>query len=210
MKKTLLQRVRDVVLADLHSALETQEKKNPIALLNQYLRDGVKEVETIEKLVDRHRMLQKNFMHELEQARYMVAKRAKQAGIANQAGEVTLAERAEQESAYYQDQVVRLEKMHATTGEQVEDLQLRLEEMKNKLKEMHAKRMELMARENVANVQRRINDTLYKISGQSSFLRFEEIEEQIRQVEKQVVSGEEQDGFDYKIAQLEKRLQQSV
>ncbi|MDG4656033.1 PspA/IM30 family protein [Ectobacillus antri] len=210
MKKTLLQRVRDVVLADLYSALETQEKKNPIALLNQYLRDGVKEVETIEKLVDRHRMLQKNFMHELEQARYMAAKRAKQASIANQAGEVTLAERAEQESVYYQDQVVRLEKMHATTAEQVEDLQLRLEEMKNKLKEMHAKRMELMARENVANAQRRINDTLYKISGQSSFLRFEEIEEQIRQIEKQVVSEAEQDGFDYKIAQLEKRLQQSV
>lgn len=40
---TLFDRIKHSVMADLHDAMETKEKKNPIGLLNQYLRDSEKE-----------------------------------------------------------------------------------------------------------------------------------------------------------------------
>ncbi|WP_028400408.1 PspA/IM30 family protein [Ectobacillus panaciterrae] len=208
MKKSLFQRVRDVVLADIHNALDEQEKKNPIALLNQYLRDGEREAQKIEKLIERHKMLKTNFFRELEQARYMAKKRKHQAEVAGQAGEAALEARAVQEAEYYEGQANRLEGMYTKTIEQTEELQHRLSEMKNKLKEMHAKRMELMARENVAHVNRRINDTMHKISEGNPFLRFEEIEEHMRDIEQRINEGYERDTFDLKIAKLEKQLKE--
>ncbi|GAA3327717.1 hypothetical protein GCM10020331_068780 [Ectobacillus funiculus] len=47
--------------------------KNPIALLNQYLRDGEQETK-IEQLIERHGMLKTNFLREKEQAAYMAEK----------------------------------------------------------------------------------------------------------------------------------------
>ncbi|MFX3625222.1 MAG: PspA/IM30 family protein [Ectobacillus sp.] len=208
MKKSLFQRMRDVVLADVHSMLDEQERKNPIALLNQYLRDGEREVQKIEKLIERHKMLKASFLRDLEQSRYMMKKRKHQAEVARQAGAHDLEARAVQETEYYEGQVARLEEMHANTFEQVDELQQRLAEMKNKLKEMHAKRMELMARENMAHANRRINDTLYKISEGSPFLRFEEVEEHIRNLEMRITEEYERDTFDLKIARLERELKE--
>lgn len=210
MKRSIFSRVRDVVLADLHQVLDEQEKKNPIALLNQYVRDGEGEVRKIEKLIERQKVLKTNFFRELEQSRYMEKKRNHQAVIAKEAGERELEERACKESEYYQQHGDQLESMYNTSIQQIDELEQRLQEMKNKLKEMHAKRMELMARENVAHANRRINDALTKISDDSPFLRFEEIEEYITNLERQINEDYERDTFDTKIAKLEKMRNEAV
>ncbi|MFD3446190.1 PspA/IM30 family protein [Microbacteriaceae bacterium 4G12] len=208
MKKSLFQRVRDVVVADVHNILDEKERKNPIALLNQYLRDSEREVQKIEKLIERQKMLKTNFFRELEQTRYLAKKRTRQAEIARQAGEAELEMRAVQEAEYYEGQAVHLEDMYMKTMEQVEELQQKLGHMKNKLKEMHAKRMELMARENVAHANRRMNDTMNKMSDGNPFLRFEEMEENIRELEARVHEEYERDTFDLRIAKLEKQLKE--
>ena len=73
MKQSLFGRVRDAILADFHNVLDEKEK-NPIAMLNQYLRDSEREITKIEKLIQRHKTLKSNFARELEQARYFVNK----------------------------------------------------------------------------------------------------------------------------------------
>lgn len=103
-------------------------------MLNQYLRDSEREITKIEKLIERHKTLKSNFARELEQARYFVNKRSKQAIIAQEADELQLHERALEEVAYYEGQVTRLEEMYAGVVEQIDELERRLSEMKNKLK----------------------------------------------------------------------------
>ena len=88
MKQSLFERARDAILADFHNVLDEKERKNPIAMLNQYLRDSEREITKIEKLIQRHKALKSNFARELEQARYFVNKRSKQAIIAQEAGEL--------------------------------------------------------------------------------------------------------------------------
>ncbi|EPC8419794.1 MULTISPECIES: PspA/IM30 family protein [Bacillus] len=208
MKQSLFGRVREAILADFHNVLDEKERKNPIAMLNQYLRDSEREITKIEKLIERHKTLKSNFARELEQARYFVNKRSKQAIVAQEAGELQLHERALEEVAYYEGQVTRLEEMYAGVVDQIDELERRLAEMKNKLKEMHAKRMELMARENMAHANRRMNTAMHKMDENNPFLRFEEIEDHIRDLESRINEEHERDTFDMKIAKLEREMKE--
>ena len=98
--------------------------------------------------------------------------------------------------------------MYAGVVEQIDELERRLSEMKNKLKEMHAKRMELMARENMAHANRRMNTAMHKMDENNPFLRFEEIEEHIRDLETRMNEEHERDTFDMKIAKLEREMKE--
>ena len=49
----LFSRIKNTVLADLHEALDHKEQKNPIALLNQYLRECEQETEKVRKLLEK-------------------------------------------------------------------------------------------------------------------------------------------------------------
>ncbi|MBO9128331.1 PspA/IM30 family protein [Bacillus sp. 165] len=208
MKKSLFQRVRDVVLADFHQMLDEKEKQNPLALLNQYLRDSEREVKKVEKLIERHQTLKADFYRELEQAHYLASKRKRQAHIAREANETALEARALEEAQYYEEQTSKLQDLYTRTTEQVEELERKIHDMKNKLKEMHTKRMELMARENLAHVNRRINDTIHKVSIGNPFLQFEKMEQYIGDLEIRINEEFERDTFDLRIAKLEKHLKE--
>lgn len=42
-------RIKDTVLADLHQAIDEKEQKNPVATLNQFLRQAEQEKEKVKK-----------------------------------------------------------------------------------------------------------------------------------------------------------------
>lgn len=51
MKMTnLLERIKNTVMADLHEVLDKKEQKNPISLLNQYLRESENETKKSRRL----------------------------------------------------------------------------------------------------------------------------------------------------------------
>ena len=49
----LFERIKNTVMSDLHEAIDKKEKKNPISVLNQYLRQCELEVEKVRKLVEK-------------------------------------------------------------------------------------------------------------------------------------------------------------
>lgn len=208
--KNIFQRIRDNVLADIHTVLDEKERKSPIALLNQYLRDSEREINKIETLIQRHQKLQREFFREKEQAYAIVEKRTKQAEVARQAGETTLEERAQQDIAYYTDRATHAEKLYTDCVAQTEQLQDNLQEARRKLQEMNTKRLELMARENMAHTHRRLNDSMQKLSINNPFLKFDEIEQQIKEVELRVNADYERDTFDYRIAKLEQQQKEAA
>ena len=70
--------------------MDQKEQKNPIALLNQYLRDCEQETEKVRKLLERQYQLKTEFTREFNQATELVAKRKHQAEVASNAGETEL------------------------------------------------------------------------------------------------------------------------
>ena len=142
----LFSRMKQAISADFHDLLDKKEKKNPIAMLNQYLRQCEQETEKVRKLVERQSLLKSEFTREYDQAQQLADKRKHQAEVAKQAGEVELTEFAVQESLQYEQRASRLKDSLQQVEQQLSELVRKYEEMKHKLKDMNIKRMELMGR----------------------------------------------------------------
>ena len=88
----LFSRMKQAITADFHDLLDKKEKKNPIAMLNQYLRQAELETEKVRKLVERQSLLKAEFMREYNDSQQLAEKRKHQAKIAKQSGEEELFE----------------------------------------------------------------------------------------------------------------------
>jgi lia operon protein LiaH len=201
----LFTRIKNTVLADLHEALDQKEKQNPIALLNQYLRESEQETEKVRKLLERQYKLKEEFAREYQQALELAEKRKYQAEIASRAGENDLYQFAQAEYQQYTDRVQRLGTSLEQVKTQCGELERKYEEMKHKLKDMHLRRMELMGRENVTRANLRMNQVLDSNNySDKPYSRFNEIEKYLDTLEHQVNSSYYRSTIDARIAELEK------
>ncbi|PLS05775.1 PspA/IM30 family protein [Neobacillus cucumis] len=203
----LFTRIKNTITADIHEALDQKEKKNPIAMLNQYLRECEQETEKVRKLLQRQYTLKDEFTREYHQAEELANKRKYQAEIASKAGESSLYHFASAEHQQYAERVSRIKASLEQVNGQLGDLERKYEEMKHKLKDMHLRRMELMGRENITRANLRINHVL-EADGYSdqSYSKFKEIENYLDRLEHQVNSSFYRHTIDAKIAQLEKEM----
>ncbi|MBM7551925.1 PspA/IM30 family protein [Thalassobacillus pellis] len=203
----LFTRIKESVSADFHDLLDQKEQKNPMALLNQYLRQSEQETEKVRKLVERQHRLKEEFTRELHKAEDLANKRKHQAEIANKAGEDAMYEFAMKEYEEYASRADRMKASREDAVNQLEELEQKYEEMKHKLKDMHLRRLELMGKENVARAHHRMNSVIERTS-HDSYSRFSEMEHYIDDLEYKVNSAYYRNTFDSKIAQLEKQMQE--
>ncbi|MUK89958.1 PspA/IM30 family protein [Ornithinibacillus sp. L9] len=200
-------RMKDSISADLHQLMDQKEQKNPIAALNQYLRQSEQEKEKVRRLVDRQYKLKDEFTSEYHKAQDLADKRLKQASIAEKAGEQQMHEFAMREYEEYQARADRMKASREEAVEQLEMLEQKYEEMKHKLKDMYLRRMELMGRENIAHANHQMNKVMEEVSDKP-FSRFAEMERYIEGLEYKVNSAYYKSTFDHKIAKLEKEMQE--
>ncbi|CAM3893662.1 PspA/IM30 family protein [Mesobacillus thioparans] len=201
----LLTRIKNTVMADLHEALDQKEKKNPIALLNQYLRECETETEKFRKLLERQGELKEQFSREYQQAVEMAEKRKHQTEIAMRAGEAELQEFASREQVQYEERGARLKEAMENAGKQQLELERKYEDMKHKLKDMHIRRLELMGRENVTRANYRMDQVIdHSSDSDKAYSRFADMETYLDQLEEKVNSSYQRNTIDARIAQLEK------
>ncbi|WP_102261391.1 PspA/IM30 family protein [Mesobacillus jeotgali] len=203
----LLTRIKNTVMADLHEALDQKEKKNPIALLNQYLRECENETEKVRKLLERQGQLKEQFAREHHQALEMAEKRKYQSEVAMRAGESDLQEFAAQEQTQYEERAARLKEAMENAVKQQLELERKYEEMNHKLKDMHIRRLELMGRENVTRANYRMDQVLENNSkSDKAYSRFSEMETYLDHLEEKVNNNYNRNTIDSRIAQLEKEF----
>ncbi|MDR7076562.1 phage shock protein A [Neobacillus niacini] len=206
----LFTRIKNTITSDLNEALEKKEKQNPIALLNQYLRQCEQETEKVAKFLERQVALKDEFTKELYHAEQLTEKRKYQAEIALKAGETELYQFASEEQQLYSNRAERVRASLEQVKGQLEGLEKKHGEMKNKLKDMQLRRMDLMGRENVTRANHRIDRVLESNSySDKSVSRFAEIENYIDSLENQVNRSYNQTTIDARIEQLEKEMNHS-
>jgi phage shock protein A len=203
---SLFTRIKNTIAADFHEALDKKEQKNPISMLNQYLRDCEKEVEKVRLLVERQNILKDEFVREYHQATQLAEKRKHQAEIASKADESELYEFAVREYQQYEERANQLKLSVEKITQDFTSLEHKYESMKHKLKDMYIKRMELMGRENVARANHRMNQVLESNNGAQYSTRFIEMESYLERLEHQVNASYHRHTIDARIAQIEKEL----
>ncbi|MBF0707034.1 PspA/IM30 family protein [Alkalihalobacillus hwajinpoensis] len=201
----LLNRIKNSIEADFHSILDQKEEKNPISLLNHYLRQCEREVEKARKLVERQSTLLLEFRRELDKARRNAEKRAGQAVLANEAGEAELYEFAKQEQLQYEERANHLSQLMDEADLELKRLEQKYEKMKHKLKDMSIKRMELMGKENSVRAHHKMDLVLEERNLDQPFNRFDEMESYIEQLEKKVNRDYAMSTIDTKFHLLEKK-----
>jgi lia operon protein LiaH len=204
----LFTRIKNTVTADLNEVLDKKEKQNPIFLLNQYLRQCEQETEKAAKFLERQTTLKDEFTKELCNAEQLAEKRKYQAEVASKAGESELYQFALEEQHFYSNRAERLRTSLEQVKGQLAELERKHGDMKNKLKDMQLRRMELMGRENVTRANHRM-DLVLEPNTDKSISRFEEIENYINRLENHVNRSYNQTTIDARIEQLEKEMNHS-
>ena len=205
----LFKRMKNSVEADLHDLIDKQEERNPISRLNLFLRQSEREVEKVQQLIQRQYRLKEEMNRELTIAKEMAEKRKHQAQIAKEAGSVNeLYEFAIKEQAVYEERKTKIEHLLVQIELDLKQLEEKFALMKQKLKDMHIKRLELMGRENIAKVHHKMDEIMESSIGavESDGQQTVELDDYMVQIENRVKSNCYKATIDTRIAEIEKDL----
>lgn len=180
----VFKRIRDITMATIHESLDAVE--NPIAMLNQYLRDMEEEIQRAEQSIVKQTMIEKKFNEYKTQSQKMLDKRMRQATLAVEAGEEDLARRALSEKKQHQIKVEQYTQMTQDAHQQVMDLKEQLKEMRDKYSQMRDRKFEHISRANAARTKKQMHQAISKFDNESALKGFQRMEEKITEMETEV------------------------
>lgn len=191
---SLLKRFRYTLEADLHALFDKKEAKNPIAMLNQYIREAEKQTEQTGKLLERQRLLKEELEQNLKETGKMLERRTNQLELAKASGEEDLILFATQEVETYKSRQMTLQESLNQAKEEVIQLEQKFEMMKHKIQDMKVRQLQLMGKENVVRANVKMNRVL-----NSEDMNFHELSTYIDQLSNKIEKN-------YEYTQLETRL----
>lgn len=192
-----LKRLRYTIEADVSNFLEKRERKNPIALLNHYLRQAEAKTHETAECLQRQQQLKEQFHLQLHENEKMLQKRNEQLLLVEQAGEVDLLAFAQQEVATYNARAETLAASLAQAERDYFELEQKYEQMKHKLKDMKVRQLQLMGKENVVRAHHQMDEVMNThATGDESF---KEMESYIEQLSDRIDA-------DYSVTTFEQRL----
>lgn len=204
----LLQRLKYSIEADLHQFFDKKEGKNPIAMLNQYIREAEKQTEQTGKYLERQGQLKEKLEKERIQAIEMFEKRQAQLELAQASGEVDLIEFAEQEKNAYANRIAALDQSIEQATNELFGLERKFEEMKHKIKDMRVRQLQLMGKENVVRAHHQMDRVLDPEStGQQNqrLEKFETMEQYIERLGQKIEQEHEVTSMEQRLQALEKK-----
>ena len=196
----LLKRLKYTIQADLHELFDQKESKNPISMLNQYIREAEKQTEQTGKLLERQGQLKEQLLRELQEATTMLEKRNKQLHLATQAEEADLINFALQEVETYQTRKTTLLESLEQTNKEFILLEQKFETMKHKIKDMKVRQLQLMGKENVTSAHHKMD----KVITSNTDADFDSLTTYVENLANNIEKDYEKSQLDIRLAQLEK------
>lgn len=201
---SLWNRLKYTIQADLHTVLDNKENKNPIAMLNQYIREAEKQTSSVGKLLERQIKLKEELQKELAEADAMADKRRKQLEIAKNAGEEDLSAFAQDEVDAYERRSMEITKSITETTNELIVLERKFEEMKHKVKDMKVRQLQLMGKENVTRAHRRMDKFISPERGDKPMAGTEEMKTYIENLGGETTKEYESSTMELRLEALEK------
>ncbi|WP_141903545.1 PspA/IM30 family protein [Lysinibacillus sp. Y5S-8] len=197
----LFQRFRYTVEADLHQIFDKKEQKNPITMLNQYIREAEKQTEQTGKLLERQGQLKEKLEQEYKQNAELLAKREAQLTLATTSGEQDLIDFATDEVTAYTARNHTLQASIESSTREYFELERKFETMKHKIKDMKVRQLQLMGKENVTRAHHQMDGMIAK----NNKTNFEDLEAYIDKLAYQIDKDHEVTTFEARLADLEKK-----
>ncbi|WP_054949075.1 PspA/IM30 family protein [Numidum massiliense] len=178
---SIFKRFRDITVATINEALDKVE--DPVAMLNQYMRDMESEISRAEVAIARQNAMEKRWRALTEEMEHRASKRTRQAELAVDTGDDEIALRALSDKEYCLSKIEEYRRQHETAKEQKRQLLEQLQELKDKYYELRSKKFALVARVNVAQATKQMNSAMSAIDTDSAAKGFSRIEERVMMME---------------------------
>ncbi|QUG40046.1 PspA/IM30 family protein [Psychrobacillus sp. INOP01] len=204
---SLLNRLKYSIEADLHKLFDKKEEKNPIAMLNQYIREAEKQTEQTGKWLERQGNLKQELEKELTETMQMVEKRKNQVELATASSEEDLAAFALAEVNAYEERATVLQNSIHQTTEELFGLERKYEEMKHKIKDMKVRQLQLMGKENVTRAHHQMDRILQPEQKEKNFGTFQDMEQYIERLGQKIEKEHEITSMEQRLEMLEKNAQ---
>ncbi len=207
---TLWKRFMHTFEADLHTAFDQKEQKNPIAMLNQYIREAEKQTAQTGKWLERQSQLKSQLEKELQEAQDMHTKRANQLDLARHTNEEELIAFAESEVTIYSNRTDTLRDSINRTTRELFALEQKFEEMKHKVKDMKVRQLQLMGKENVTRAHNQMDRVLQPESTnnvEKRLIAFDEMEQYIERLGQRIEKQHDVSSMERRLEMLEKNKQ---
>ncbi len=198
--QSLWNRLKYSMQADLHDLFDKKDSKNPIAMLNQYVREAEKETEAVGKLLERQGKLKTELGKELKEAQMMAEKRRHQLTLAKDTEIADLITFAEAEVDAYETRADQLTDNIQETIQELLSLEQKFEAMKHKIKDMKVRQLSLMGKENVLRANRRMDQVIIPEQAKQSLSTFDEMQQYVENLGGKI-------DRDYEISSMERRLE---
>lgn len=200
----LLKRFKYTLEADLHELFDKKESKNPIAMLNQYIREAEKQTEQTGKLLQRQAQLKEQLQQELKETTEMLEKRTAQLQLAQQANEEDLIFFATQEVETYKNRQFTLLDSIENSNKEFVALEQKFESMKHKIKDMKVRQLQLMGKENVTRAHHKMDEVLQSKDESD----FDDLSSYIENLADKIEKDYERTQLEARLLQLEKTNKQ--
>lgn len=189
------------IQSELNNLVEHQPTENPLASLNQYLKEAEQQTKSVGALLKRQHTLTTELKSELIEAEKMREKRQAQYELAVKTEEDDLIAFAQAEVQAYTERVHQLTiNIAEATAEHI-SLERKFEEMKHKLKDMKLRQLQLMGKENVSKAHHHMNKVLTPEQNDNPLASFSEMSSYIDNL-----GNSNDNSIAYDASMMEKRL----
>ncbi|MEC2075663.1 PspA/IM30 family protein [Metabacillus fastidiosus] len=144
----IFKRIKTIATADMNGWLDSLE--DPIAMLNEYSRELDQEMTKAQRALSRQLFAENKQAALILETKALVEKRTRQAKLAIEKDEETIAKLAVQEKLSHDKQLIVYEQQYETIKEQTEMLKEKLNELQQTYNELQHKKILLASRANVA------------------------------------------------------------
>ncbi|WP_445506509.1 PspA/IM30 family protein [Niallia sp. 03190] len=144
----IFKRMKTIAKADMNGWLDHLEE--PIAMLNEYFREMEQEIVKAQKALSRQLFVENKQAALILDTKALVEKRTRQAKLAIEQSEETIAKLAVQEKLTHDKQLSLYEQQYEAIKQQTEILKEKLNELQQTFNELQHKKILLASRANVA------------------------------------------------------------
>lgn len=183
----IFKRLKTMTKAQLNGLLDGME--DPIAMLNEYSRELEDEIVKAQKALSLQILVEKKQANLLLETEGLVDKRTRQAKLAIEQGEDTIAKIAVQEKLTNEKQLALYQQQFEAIKSQTELLIDKINELKETYNELQHKKILLASRANVAQSMKQIQQATTNFQTDNIARGVARAEEQIMLMEAQVQAG---------------------
>jgi phage shock protein A len=183
----IFKRLKTIAKADMNGLIDGME--NPIAMLNEYSREMEQEMVKAQKALSRQVFVENKQAALILETKALVEKRTRQAKLALEQGEETIARLAVQEKLSHEKQLSLYEQQYNAIEDQTAILKQKLNELQQAYNDLQHKKILLASRANVAQSIKQIQKVSSSFQTDNILRGVARAEDQILLMESEVQAG---------------------